>query len=335
MNEGNNRIAHWDNIKFVMITLMVIGHFADDMVNYSDVCKSIYLFMYAFHMPVLLFISGLFYTTKNLKKRVLYYISGGFAVKIFLSAVYLITNRQTSFTLLGDAGISWFFFVLAIYQIIMYLLRDVNKPYLLAAGIILACFVGYDKSIGDFLYLSRVIVFFPFFLLGYILTPEKAQCLVKKYKKALAPFAVLFLTGWFFLSFFRLDSFYIYRHLFTGRNPFSDAIISYGPLARLLCYLITLLTGTSVIVLIPQIKIPFFTSLGAHSENVYFWHWGLYLLMAKYLHIKDLFMMSQGGKICFLILAIAVSIVVSAVELFNFPLRTIKKYCFKTDFGTK
>lgn len=44
----NRRSALWDNIKFVMITLMVVGHFADVFVGRSVTCKSIYLFIYGF-----------------------------------------------------------------------------------------------------------------------------------------------------------------------------------------------------------------------------------------------------------------------------------------------
>ena len=69
------RVAHWDNIKFTMITLMVIGHFTDSVIQYSDVCKSIFLFIYAYHMPVLLFISGLFYKRTKYVEKTLYYIS--------------------------------------------------------------------------------------------------------------------------------------------------------------------------------------------------------------------------------------------------------------------
>lgn len=64
------RIALWDNLKFILITAVVIGHFADFVVDRSDTCKSIYLFIYAFHMPLFIFISGLFHTDRNVVKKV-------------------------------------------------------------------------------------------------------------------------------------------------------------------------------------------------------------------------------------------------------------------------
>lgn len=48
-----HRTAIWDNAKFLMITLVVIGHFANVFYRESNMCQAIYLFIYAFHIPVL------------------------------------------------------------------------------------------------------------------------------------------------------------------------------------------------------------------------------------------------------------------------------------------
>ncbi|WP_427189418.1 hypothetical protein ACP4DX_04495 [Parvimonas sp. G1604] len=41
------RVALWDNIKFILITLVVIGHLADEFTNNSNAYKSIF-FIYIF-----------------------------------------------------------------------------------------------------------------------------------------------------------------------------------------------------------------------------------------------------------------------------------------------
>ena len=53
LTDDTKRIYWWDNIKFVMIVLVVAGHFADTLVAHSGVMKSFYLFIYAFHMDEL------------------------------------------------------------------------------------------------------------------------------------------------------------------------------------------------------------------------------------------------------------------------------------------
>ena len=83
----------------------------------------------------------------------------------------LLGNVKAEFFLLSG-GISWFMFAIAIYMIIGYLLRNQNKKFIFLFSIILACFVGYDQTIGDFLHLSRIIIFLPFFLLGLVVRNE-------------------------------------------------------------------------------------------------------------------------------------------------------------------
>ncbi|MCR5173696.1 MAG: acyltransferase family protein [Oscillospiraceae bacterium] len=324
------RVALWDNIKFLMIIFMVVGHFADVFTARSAAFKSIFLFIYAFHMPSFIFMSGLFYSRKDEKRKIVYYVSCGFALKIFMTVIRLVLNKSAGFALLSDGSIPWYMFALAAYQSLMWLCRNINKKYLLVFSVILACFIGYDRSIGDYLYLSRIVVFFPIFLLGTMIHQQTITGFKSKYYRFLLPLAIVILALWFCLCFFKLDDLYIYRHLFTGRNPFSQAVIEYGPLARLLCYFITFLTGLSFIIILPTRSIPAVTLFGRRSLSVYFWHWPVYQLLQACFGINRLFEMSVWGKAAFLLAAVLLSYVLMAVRPFEYPLKLIKKLCFES-----
>lgn len=326
---SSSREALWDNVKFTMIILMVIGHFADPFVAKSDVCKSIFLFVYAFHMPVFIFISGLFYNEKDCKRKFLYYAICGFAYKICYSIVNFIIYRSTVFSFFSDEGIPWFMFAIAAYQVLMILIKNINKRFLFVFSIFVACFIGYDKTIGDFLYISRIVVFFPFFLLGTAFNHIKIINFIKRFYKYLLPISIIVILIWFYLCFFRLKDFYFLRPLFTGRNPFSEYTVGLGPLVRLLCYLITFLTGFSIFVIVPECRIPILTYLGSRTLNVYFWHWPIYLLLDYITGINRLFDISILGKVAYLLIAVILSIVLMAVDFFDYPLVLIKKYCFE------
>lgn len=56
----NTRIYKWDNIKFILILLVVLGHFVDVYTSESDNMKALFFTIYIFHMPLFIFISGLF-----------------------------------------------------------------------------------------------------------------------------------------------------------------------------------------------------------------------------------------------------------------------------------
>ncbi|SEW36871.1 hypothetical protein SAMN05216413_2512 [Ruminococcaceae bacterium KH2T8] len=220
-------------------------------------------------------------------------------------------------------------FALAAFQLLMYLSESVNKLFLLVFSVILACFIGYDKSISDYLYLSRIVVFFPYFLLGTMVDHRSIVMFVKKYNKVLCPISIMIIAIWFYLCCFKLDYVYVYRHLFTGRNPFSDQVIGYGPAARLLCYFITVVTGAGMLVIIPKQRLPGITDLGGRTLNVFFWHWPLYLIIDSYFGLSNLFDASKFGKIIYFSIAVFLSYVILALKPFDYPLVVIKRSCLR------
>ncbi len=324
------RTALWDNIKFLLITLVVVGHLVDNFTDQSELFKSIFLFIYAFHMPLFLFVSGLFHSNRAVGQRCLFYLSVGFLQKIAFAVLSVLTGQTPGFSLLSDGGIPWFMFVLAAYTGLMYLLRNQNKKYLLGASLVLACFAGYDQSIGDYLYLSRVIAFFPFYLSGMILREEKIIECRKNHRWLVIP-AVLVLVCWGYLCVHELDYFYEYRYLFTGRNPFFGELLTYGPVVRLACYGISSVLCFAVIWLVPDKNLGLFSTMGTRSIDVYFWHSVLYRLLECYCGVNLLISYGRPGKIGLLCLGVGISVLLSQGGIFSFPLKQIKTLCFSTD----
>ena len=299
-----NRIALWDNLKFFLVTCVVIGHFVDQFTDLSNVYDSIFLFIYSFHIPLFIFIAGIFYKNKDITAKAIFFISVGFAYKIVSAIVERILGTvKVEFFLLWDGGLSWFMFSLAAYMVILKIIEKQNKEYILVFSIILACFVGYDSGIGDFLYLSRIIIFFPFFLSGVLLQNFDIVSFKDKNSKykLLAGFIVLI---WLGLCVYELDIVYRLRYLFTGRNPFFPQIMSYAPLARLASYIISFSIGFSFIMLMSNKRLGSITDMGKNSINVYFWHMHIYYALNKLFGISNIFHYGVKGKIAFLVIAV-------------------------------
>lgn len=53
------RIYKYDNVKALLIFLVVVGHMTTDYVSDSMLVRNITLWIYSFHMPAFIFISGL------------------------------------------------------------------------------------------------------------------------------------------------------------------------------------------------------------------------------------------------------------------------------------
>ena len=184
----------------------------------------------------------------------------------------------------------------------------------------------HDPEIGDFLYLSRIIIFFPFFLSGVLLQKVNIVDIKNKNSKYIF-FAGLVVVIWLGLCVFELDIFYRLRYLFTGRNPFFPQIMSYAPLARLASYMISFVMCFALIMLIPNRRIFLITDMGKNSINVYFWHMHIYYILNKVFNISNVFNYGVSGKLAFLLMAVLLSIVLSH-NIFNFPIKQIREQIF-------
>jgi len=58
------RDPYFDNAKFILIALVVIGHIMAPLMTHSTACKTLYIWIYIFHMPAFALISG--YFAKNI-----------------------------------------------------------------------------------------------------------------------------------------------------------------------------------------------------------------------------------------------------------------------------
>lgn len=284
--ESKPRIAKWDNVKFILIMLVVVGHFADAYVEDSSNMKSLFFFIYIFHMPLFVFISGLFSKRAvNAEKldmtRIFPYLVISVGIKVLFYMTTLGIGDNPEFSLLTTGGVPWFMIALFVWYVLTHWLRHINGIYLFSFSIILACFVGYDNAIGDFLVLSRIIVFYPFFLLGYYLSADKIIEVVDDIKIKIG--SVIIMIGTIIVSIIQIDKIYWLRLLFTGRHSYEKLkeFSQYGGMIRLSYYVFVFLFIFSVIALVP--KRHFIVSdLGQRTLQVYVLHDVFLFIYHKY-----------------------------------------------------
>lgn len=326
---AKERVALWDNLKFFLIVSVVTGHLLNKFTGVSDVGRTIFFFIYSFHMPLFVFVSGLFHKNKDILKKCLFYVSAGFGLKILIFLTNIVCGKKAVFSLLSDNGIPWFMFVLAVFTLISYLIRNQNKTYILIFSIILACFVGYDRSVGDYLYISRTVVFFPFYHLATMINPQTVVEFKKKNYKWLVPAALAVIVVWAVTCYVQLDTIYSLRFIFTGRNPYSAGQAPFGFLWRLLCYAISAVVGFALVALVPTRSLPLITKMGQNTIDVYFWHWTVYLLLQQAFNIHALFSQGPVEKAAYVLLAVPITIILAQGRIFSFPLKQIKKAIYK------
>ena len=236
-------------------------------------------------MPLFIYISGLF-SKKNINEKRYLNIFSYLILYLFIKIInyfaqWAANGAKPGFKLFYAASVPWYAFALFAFSMITILIKNISPKYILILSVIVACIAGYDGSIRDFLCISRIIVFFPFFYLGYITDPEKIGRKLS-YKK-LIPFAILVFAIIAAVTIIFYDEIKDIKFLFTGRNPYSVFVKNcpYAFIFRLSCYAVSLLAGASFIVLIPEKigKSGKIAALGKRSVQIYSLHFAL-----KYLY---------------------------------------------------
>ncbi|MRX73299.1 acyltransferase family protein [Bacillus lacus] len=266
------RDSYFDNAKFLLILLVVFGHFIRSFINDNELIMTIYKYIYTFHMPAFILLAGFFakgfnkkgYVAKITKKLILpYLIFQG----IYSVYYYLIQSKDTLYRdPLNPHWSLWFLLSLFSWNILLFVFTKFPKKVSVTIAFGIGIAVGYAEFISSYLSLSRTFVFFPLFLLGYYLRGEH-------FKRLSAPSAKKLAGGILaaaFIAYLFID--FHFEWLF-GSKPyaaFGEADVWSG-LTRLGFYVLTILLTFAFMAFVPRREF-FFTKWGTRTFYVYLLH---------------------------------------------------------------
>lgn len=172
---GGGRIALFDNIKGILIILVVLGHVAHPVHNDNPVLSAAFDIIYLFHMPLFVFMSGLFakgaYRGGKLDvDRILSFLVLGFGFQLALALVNgaaLTPARILSFT-----SAPWYLVSMACWYALTPALSYLGPRRGLALALAASLLWGMVDLSSGLLAISRTIAFLPCFALGYYLEPQ-------------------------------------------------------------------------------------------------------------------------------------------------------------------
>ncbi|MEW2130071.1 acyltransferase family protein [Streptomyces sp. NPDC005435] len=173
---ARRRDSFYDNAKYLAIVLVAMGHSWEGLESGSRTVQALYSFVYAFHMPAFIIISGYFSRSFDMRPDRLKRLVTGVVVPyvVFETAYSLFRNQfsgsHDDISLLDPFYMTWFLVALFIWRLTTPLWKLVRWPLPVAIGI--AMLASVSPSIGDDLDLQRVLQFLPYFVLGLCLKPE-------------------------------------------------------------------------------------------------------------------------------------------------------------------
>lgn len=320
---GKIRTPLWDNLKFILIVLVVLGHFINirDSVTYH----SIFIFIYSFHMPLFLFLAGLFHKNRGVWKKAIAFL----AIYVLYELAIFGTKKafgvkRAKLDFFSESAAPWFMLALCVYVILGYFLYDFMKkktvPWIiLSVFVVFSCIAGYIPAIGSFLSLAKIIHFFPFFLLGMIMDREYLEKMAADRK--LKPWGAAVLLLWIFLCFAIMEKVYLFRPFFVAKESYPEYAGSLGALWKLAAYAISVVTGWALIMITPAKEIRPITLWGSRTIQVYFWH-KLVLYVFKYTDLDKWFYQDGPHKLLWMAVAVSVACVLS-LWIFRYPTELI------------
>lgn len=275
------RVPFWDNARFACIVLVVMGHGIQRLTEDSDAALTVYLLIYAFHMPAFAIVSGYFSKSDPPGRRQMarvitdillpYLIMESIwtLVQFWVEGELNVNPTQPSWTL-------WFLLALGIFRLILPYLALIRWPLMWA--VIVSVGVGYLDNVDSTFSLSRTLGILPFFVLGWKLRSWK---LVDRWRvterqtwpvraAALGLFAVLaavfvaFIDAWRDID-LRLWFFYDDSYQGLGEGVWWAGLVRLGLIA------LAVLLSAAFFVLVPR-RQTWMTGFGQATMYVYLLH---------------------------------------------------------------
>lgn len=275
----SKRIPYFDNLKFILIYFVVLGHFLAPLRNIIPGVNFIYMIIYIFHMPLFIFILGYFSSSLikdgKLKNNKIF----NYLLLYIIMQVILYLIKDTQFTILYPQHGMWYLICIIIWSLLLPTFVKIKPKILIPLSFILGMLIGVDDRASDVLSINRAIVFLPYFLCGYYINNGKIIELINKIDIRKKVVALLFLmTLIIFLYLLPISTTGITKIMYGNSivNITFYQAIGY----RLIAYILSIFFSICILVIIPR-KEYFFTSLGKNTLSVLCTHIILFQVYEK------------------------------------------------------
>lgn len=183
--KAKERSPLFDNMKIVLMILVVFGHALEE-ISLKHGYGIIRACIYSFHMPAFVFISGYFSVwggcTDESKKII---VNCGIPYFIFNTIFVMWTEKTFFVNLFLPKYIFWYFFSLLIWRLLINVLKEVKGLWVWA--LLFGLYIGAIREADRFMSISRIITFFPYFIIGGMMDEER----VRKIRRIPKRYAIL------------------------------------------------------------------------------------------------------------------------------------------------
>ncbi|MEV5407956.1 acyltransferase family protein [Thermopolyspora sp. NPDC052614] len=271
------RDPYLDNVKFLLIALVIMGHSLVPTLD-ADSARSAYLFIYVFHMPLFVIISGYLSRTfwnSNAKtnKLVDTFLVPYVIVEVLFAVLRYALGQKWSLTIIDPAWLNWYLVALLLWRLSTPVWKRMRFPITLS--IIVYLLAGLSDLPGDFS-MDRFFGLMPFFVIGLMLREEHLEMLNRTWIKVAAGFV---LAGAVVVAIL------VAPHVKLGpiyyKSGYAELHMTWwtGMGVRVGLLIAALLMSAAILALVPRGR-TWFSDLGTRTLYAYILH-GVVVLTAK------------------------------------------------------
>ncbi|MFD5817906.1 acyltransferase family protein [Streptomyces sp. NPDC127038] len=331
---AKQRDAFFDNAKYLAIVLVGMGHMWDPLKGQSRILEALYMFVYAFHMPAFIVISGYFSRSFDMRPdRLKRLVTGVVVPYIVFETAYSLFSRWVGgsgmeISLLDPWYLTWFLAALFVWRLTTPLWKLVRWP--LPLTVCLGLVASVSPEIGNDLDLQRVLQYLPFFVLGLSLKPEHFQLVRRREVRLLS---VPVLAAALVVSYWAAPRMNI--AWFFHRDSAQELGVSWwtGVLMTLALYSCSLLLTACFFAWVPR-RTFWFTALGAGTLYGYLLH-GLVLKGCDYAGLFDQGWLHEplGEALATIAAAVLVTVLCTrpVQRIFRFAMEPKMEWAFRRD----
>jgi len=184
------RDKRMDSVKYWLIVLVITGHVVQCFKVIPE-CELIWIWIYLFHMPLFIFVSGYFSQKKSRRalKTSIWKLAEPLIIYQIIGLIFIV-HSFTLIDIITPCWVLWYLLGLIYWRLMLQIIPDkvLNKPKLILSVTICISILAGFLPFNDILSIQKTLSFLPFFFLGYYMR-DKNLFLPKIYK----PLCLLFL----------------------------------------------------------------------------------------------------------------------------------------------
>lgn len=276
--EKKFRDYQFDNLKFILIVFVVVGHFIKPLIDEFPAILALYDIIFAFHMPFFIFVSGYFARTHlHSDKRInvvtkLLFTYMLFQIIYYFFYNYVMLEPRSWYAVWYPYWTLWYLSAMALWILMLPYILKLRYPVLitLTIGLLNGSIIWFTGS--------RVLGFLFFFVLGATFNKKKFEERVKHIHRAI-PIIIL---GFIFTFIIKVSD-TINFNWFYSKNSFEELGVNMveGFIIQALLFSVAVAIMFCFYFIVPKRKL-FISDFGARTLYVYLIHGFIVNLFVKY-----------------------------------------------------